>query len=427
MRKLLFLAMFFASAALFAQGTITGKVIDAEREMPLPGANIAVVGSKTGTITDFDGKFILEVEESVGTLKISFVGFETRTIDFNLSNDETLELGTIALQVDADALSEIVVIGKGIVDIAIGRETPVAVSTIRAQEITETGGNMEFPMMLRSMPSVYANASGGGYGDSEMRVRGFDQSNTAFLLNGQPINGMEDGNMYWSNWQGVKDIATAVQVQRGLGASKLAISSVGGTVNIVTQTYNTVEEGYIMGEMANDNYWKTTAYYTTGANELGWSSTYMLSYWEGDGNFYEATAGKGITYFFSVGYKPSDTHAFNILLTGAPQTHGQAYQGSIAAAIKYGRDYNENWGYRNGEVYNERTNFYHKPVLNANWDWNINGDMELSTVLYASIGRGGGTGPLGGFSNKFNENGQINFDAIIANNKSLPAVTIGGE
>ncbi|HET8854909.1 MAG TPA: carboxypeptidase-like regulatory domain-containing protein, partial [Salinimicrobium sp.] len=427
MRKLLFLALFFTSATIFAQGTITGKVIDSEREMPLPGANVTVVGAGTGTITDFDGKFVLEVDQPSGTVEISFVGFETKTFEFNLEDGETLDLGTIPLKVDADALSEIVVIGKGVVDVAIGRETPVAVSTIRAEEIQETGGNLEFPAMLRSMPSVYANTSGGGYGDSSIRIRGFDQSNIAFLLNGQPINGMEDGNMYWSNWQGVKDIATAVQIQRGLGASKLAISSVGGTVNIVTQTYNTVEEGYVSAEIANDNYWKTGAYYTTGANELGWSSTYMLSYWEGDGNFYEATAGKGITYFFSVGYKPSDEHAFNLLLTGAPQMHGQPYQGEIAAALEYGRDYNENWGYRNGEVFNERTNFYHKPVLNFNWDWNIQNDMQLSTVAYASFGRGGGTGPLGRYSNKFNDQGQINFDEIIENNKNLPTVEIDGE
>ena len=56
------------------------------------------------------------------------------------------------------------------------------------------------------------------------------------MLNGQPINGMEDGKMYWSNWSGMNDIANVVQIQRGLGASKLAISSVGGTVNFVMRS-----------------------------------------------------------------------------------------------------------------------------------------------------------------------------------------------
>ena len=70
-----------------------------------------------------------------------------------------------------------------------------------------------------------------GYGSSRMFVRGFEDDNTAFLINGQPINSQEDGRMYYSNWSGMSDIANVIQIQRGLGASKLAISSVGGTVN----------------------------------------------------------------------------------------------------------------------------------------------------------------------------------------------------
>ena len=75
--------------------------------------------------------------------------------------------------------------------------------------------------------------------------------NTAYLLNGQPINGMEDGRMYWSNWSGISDIASVVQMQRGLGSSKLAISSVGGTVNFVTRTTDKREGGYVYAGVAN--------------------------------------------------------------------------------------------------------------------------------------------------------------------------------
>ena len=426
MRKLLALGLFLTTATIFAQGTVTGTVIDAEMSAPLPGANVLVSGTSSGTVTDFDGNFTLQVDESSGTVTITYVGFQTATIAYDLAAGASQDLGEIALSTDADALSEVVVIGRGIVDVAIGRETPVAVSTVYAEDIQKAAGNMEFPTILRSVPSVYANTSGGGYGDSELRVRGFDQSNTAFLLNGQPINGMEDGNMYWSNWQGVTDIANAVQVQRGLGASKLAISSVGGTVNIVTQSYNNAERGFVSAETANNNYFKSTAYYTTGANEKGWSSTYMLSYWQGDGNFYKGTQGEGLTYFFSVGYRPSDKHAFNFLVTGAPQMHDQAYQGNIGHALTHGRDYNENWGYRDGKFYNERTNFYHKPVANLNWDWNISDRSNLSTVAYASIGTGGGTGPMGYYADKFNEDRQIDFDGIVADNRSLAPTQVAG-
>ena len=76
---------------------------------------------------------------------------------------------------------------------------------------------------------------GGGYGDSRINLRGFDQRNTSILINGQPVNDMESGWVYWSNWQGLTDVASGIQIQRGLGASRLAVPSVGGTISIFTK------------------------------------------------------------------------------------------------------------------------------------------------------------------------------------------------
>ena len=65
--------------------------------------------------------------------------------------------------------------------------------------------------------------------------------------------------MYWSNWSGMADIANVIQVQRGLGSSKLAISSVGGTVNFVTKATDKKEGGFVSFGVANDDYFKSTA------------------------------------------------------------------------------------------------------------------------------------------------------------------------
>src|SRR5690606_15361138 len=112
-------------------------------------------------------------------------------------------------------------------------------------------------------------------------VRGFDQTNTAFLLNGQPINGMEDGQMYWSNWSGMTDIANAIQVQRGLGSSKLAISSVGGTVNIITRATTKEEGGLARFTLGNDNFLKGLVGYNTGLMDNGFGISILLSHWQG--------------------------------------------------------------------------------------------------------------------------------------------------
>jgi outer membrane receptor protein involved in Fe transport len=119
-----------------------------------------------------------------------------------------------------------------------------------------------------------------------------------------------------------------------------------------------------------------------------------------------------------VGYTPNENHNFNFLITGAPQFHDQNFSKSISTYLEKGRKYNNNWGTLGGQYLTERRNFYHKPVANLNWDYKINETSNLSTVLYASWGRGGGTGNRG---NRIRTaEGYIDYDAIVAYNKSVP-------
>ena len=316
---------------------------------------------------------------------------------------------------DLEELEEIVLVGGGVVDLAEDRVTPLAVSTITGEEIQKKIGTQDITMTLANTPSIYVAGQSGAFGDTRISVRGFDQSNTAFMLNGQPINGMEDGKMYWSNWSGMNDIANVVQIQRGLGASKLAISSVGGTVNFVMRSTSKSEGGFAYAGFANDNYLKTTFSYDTGQKDNGWSTSMLLTHWQGDG-YSEGTFGQGQTYFLSLGYKMNDKHNFNFLMTGAPQWHDQNFTKSIATYLEKGRKYNNNYGYYGDRYLTERRNFYHKPVFNLNWDYTINDKSSLSTVLYASTGNGGGTGGRG--QRIRTDEGYIDYDAIYAYNNS---------
>ncbi len=407
---------------VMSQGTVRGTVLDGESGAALPGANIVEKGTTNGTISGADGSFEFSASARSGELVISFLGYKSRTFAFSGDTD----LGKLVLDVDAQSMDEVVVVGFGVIDVAKDRETPVAVSTIKLPEIVAKSGNQEFPDIMKNTPSVYVASQAGGYGDSRINIRGFAQENLALLFNGQPVNGMEDGKVYWSNWQGLSEIATAIQVQRGLGSSKLAISSVGATINVVTKATDMVGGGRVSALMGNDNYMKYVASYSTGLNEKGWGASFLLSHWQGDG-YNDGTRGQGQTYFLSIGYKPSDKHKFNFSVTGAPQWHYQNYTKKLS---DYDRDgdgtitnaeqrYNSNWGYLNGEVYSLRENFYHKPVANLNWDWNISDKSALSTVLYASTGAGGGTGGYGRGYYVFDADGQLDFDQIVANNKSI--------
>ena len=361
----------------------------------------------------------------------------------------TLMLGftSLAQTVDTTTVLEEVSVSSGVIDVAKVRETPVAVSTLSLAEIQLKVGNLEFPEVMNRTPGVYATKQGGGYGDSRINLRGFDQRNTSFLINGQPVNDMESGWVYWSNWQGLTDVASGIQIQRGLGASRLAVPSVGGTVSIFTKAAELKEGGSLAQTIGNDGYTKTSAVVNTGVNANGWASSFLLSKWAGNGYVY-GTQGEGWTYFGAVGYAPKGSdHSLNLSFLGAGQWHHQRsawvsirdYQNFGEEGID--RRWNTDAGFLNGEEYNMRRNFYNKPLATFNWDWDINSTWKLNTSLYGSAGRGGGTGPRGNnFRNgdidfyPFNkdltehyldggrgtrdENGFIDFDAAVATNQS---------
>lgn len=324
------------------------------------------------------------------------------------------------------------VVLTGVADIAKDRKTPVAVSTIKEAQIVEKLGNQEFPEILNSTPSVYATKSGGGFGDSKLNIRGFSQNNIAVMVNGMPVNDMENGSVYWSNWAGLSDVTSAMQVQRGLGSSKLAIASVGGTVNILTRAADKKQGGTVSLSLGNDQYLKSLFAYNTGKSEKGWSSSFLMSRTAGS-MYADGTKFEGYNYYFALGYQPNKKHDFQFTITGAPQYHNQrSYASPIANYIKFNPDndgtpnrkYNSDWGYLNGEEYSARVNYYHKPIMSLNWDWKISDKSVLNTVAYASFGRGAGTNTTGTANGKnlntFRDatTGLYNFDAVFAANQA---------
>ena len=347
------------------------------------------------------------------------------TVVVTLSTASVYFAQTVKDTVQKEADIEAVVL-SGVADIAKDRKTPVAVSTIKEAQIVDKLGNQEFPEILNTTPSVYATKGGGGFGDSRINVRGFDQRNTAVMINGVPVNDMENGAVYWSNWAGLSDVTSAMQVQRGLGSSKLAIASVGGTINVLTRAADKKKQGNVLLSVGNDGYHKSMFSYNTGKYESGWSSSILMSRTAGS-MYADGTAFEGYNYYFALGFNPSAKHDFQFTITGAPQWHNQrAFQSKISDHIKYGgteeepnRRYNQNWGYLNGEEYSMTRNYYHKPVMSLNWDWKFTDATKLNSVVYASFGRGGGTGDAGGIDNKSytslprTADGLIRFDDIV--------------
>jgi len=388
-KNLLFVAVLFISASVLGQAKITGEVVD-ETNQPLPGASIVVKGTTNGTSTDFDGKFTLEAEANSGSIVISFIGFQSKEVSFSSSN---AKLGTIQLQED-DSLDEIILTATSF---AIDRKTPVAVSTIKSADIERKLGSQEFPEVLKSTPGVYATKSGGGFGDGRINLRGFNSENVAVMINGVPVNDMENGRVFWSNWAGLSDVTSAMQVQRGLGASKVAVPSIGGTINILSKTSDVQKGGNIIASTGNDGYQKYGFTLSTGLMDNGLAATVSFAKIEGEG-YVDGTQFKGFNYFVNLSKEINENHKLSFTSFGAPQRHGQRQNRSTIDTYRNaesGNRFNPDWGYKNGQVTHIEDNFYHKSQTSLNHYWTMSDVSSLSTAVYASFGTGGGGGTAG--------------------------------
>ena len=394
----LLVAVFSVCSTLaFAQTTtVRGQLVDSETGEPLIGATVMVEGTTQGSITDVDGYFEQSVA-SGATLLFKYVGYKDLTKKITQKGAST-DLGIIKMEPDAVMLKDVVVTSS----VAVARKTPVAVSTIQPVFIEEKLGTKEFPEILKSTPGVYATKQGGGFGDSRINMRGFESENIAVMINGVPMNDMEWGGVYWSNWAGLSDVTRSMQTQRGLGASKVSAPSVGGSINIVTKTVDAEKGGSISYALGNDGLNKLMFNVSTGMSKSGWALTLLGAKTWADG-YIQGTEYEAYNWFINLTKRFNDNHQLSFTGFGAPQWHNQRNNNDglrisewqkVAERYMNGDSpykYNPTFGYGlNGERKTSARNAYHKPQLSLNHLWQIDSKSSLSTALYASIGNGYG-------------------------------------
>ncbi len=417
---------------LWAQSIIvTGTVKDAGTGKVLAGANVVVEKTSMGAATDASGSFIINNVPTGSKVTASMIGYGSQT----LSAGAQLEFSLAREALDMTALE--------VLSSRSAASAPVAYTNIKKADMELRLGSRDLPLVLNMTPNVYATGQGGGAGDARINIRGFDQRNFAVMINGVPVNDMENGWVYWSNWDGVGDATSSIQVQRGMSAVNLAVPSIGGTVNIVTDPAALEFGAKFKQEIGSYGFMKSTASFNSGkVDNYAFSGSLVKKTGEG---YYKGTFSDAYSFYFASSMQLNNNNKFELYAVGAPQRHGQSlykqniavYDTELAKELGYddsviayfedknlsghsGRDYNQNYiavpdsmqgndskqyfgmySVKNGIArYNksflmERENFFHKPQVNLNWYSKLSDDIDLSTVFYWSGGSGGGTGTYG--------------------------------
>ncbi|HRF74919.1 MAG TPA: TonB-dependent receptor plug domain-containing protein, partial [Chitinophagales bacterium] len=237
MRKYLLLIMIsFVSMQLFGQGrTITGKITDADNGEYMPGVTILLEGTQNGTISDFDGKYNINVPESGGTLVFSFVGYETQKITLGEKN-----VVYVSLKMSQEILEEVVVVGYGT---EVKTKVTGSISEIKSDEIALTPvSTVEQTLQGRAAGLFIESNNGKVGGDVKIRIRGSSSINASnqplIIVDGIPINTVAINdyfNVYLNplNDLDFNDIAS-VEVLKDASASAIYGSRAANGVLIIT-------------------------------------------------------------------------------------------------------------------------------------------------------------------------------------------------
>ena len=248
--------LLIAFTPIFLMGSsVVGVVSDGDK--PLVGANIVIEGTNLGTVSGVDGVYNVDVPPGEHSVIASFIGYSPITKVVVVDSSDVV--ADFSLEIDAIAMSALEVLAS-----RADETTPVAYTNVSKEEMEVRLGSQDIPMILNTTPSVYATQQGGGAGDARINVRGFNQRNVAVMINGVPQNDMENGWVYWSNWDGVGDATSSIQMQRGLSAVNLATPSIGGTMNIITDPAAMEKGGKFKQEVGEGGFQKSTITYNTG-------------------------------------------------------------------------------------------------------------------------------------------------------------------
>jgi TonB-dependent starch-binding outer membrane protein SusC len=182
------LALLLATAVMGQRGTVTGVVSDRQTGETLPGANILIQGTTTGTVTDFEGLYSLTVPAGEVTLVASFIGYEQLVVTITVGDGDVVTQN-FALGMDIETLDEYVIIGYG-----VQRREDATGSVAVVGERDFNRGNITTPaeLLRGKMPGVQITSAGGAPGSGEIiRIRGgssLDADNAPLIvIDGVPI------------------------------------------------------------------------------------------------------------------------------------------------------------------------------------------------------------------------------------------------
>ncbi len=381
---------YFAAFCLFwpvlavAQYSISGRVMDGDENITLPGANIVVEGTLRGVHTSRNGTFVIEnLQQGTYTLKVSFLGYQQKTKEVVVEEDIDI---TIDLQKKFTLTEEVVVSA-----LRADGKAPVTFVNIGAEELAPMNLGQDLPILLKHTPSlVFSSDAGAGVGYSWLNIRGSDQSRINVTLNGIPVNDSESHGVWWVNMPDVASSVESIQVQRGVGLSTHGAGAFGATINLQTTGLKDTPYAEINSSAGSFNTVKNTVGFGTGLISDNWSVDGRLSKITSDG-FIDRASADLKSFYLSGGYYGKNTMVKAVVMSGQESTY-QAWDGVPSDSLQTNRTFNPTGMFYdfdgNIQFYDNETDNYQQDHYQLHFSHAIQRGLIASGAIHYTYGRG---------------------------------------
>lgn len=379
---------FLACVALpflaFSQFQMSGRVMDAADQNPLPGANITVQGTFKGAVSGSTGYFSLSgLAAGTHVLQVSFMGFETREVQVQIPTNEAF---TIKLDRMATLTGEVVVVG-----LRADNRTPATFTNVSEEMIAAKNLGQDIPYLLNLTPSlVVTSDAGAGVGYTWMNIRGSDNTRVNITLNGIPLNDAESHGVWWVNKPDLASSLDNVQVQRGVGLSTHGAGAFGATISMTTLGLRDHAYAELENSFGSFNTMKNTAQFGTGLMNEKWSFDGRLSRIVSDG-FIDRAASDLKSFYLSGGYFGRNTILRAVVLSGSETTY-QAWNGVPGHMLQTNRTYNPSGRFTDSQevvhYYENETDNYQQDHYQLHLSHAFNTETTGNLSLFYTRGRG---------------------------------------
>lgn len=368
-----FYVLLFISVSIYSQTVVEGTIVDEQTRNPLKGVKVRVDNPRQEVLTDSEGHFTMQLAEGKYLLHYSLPGYIEKRIQVNVSGS-TFEVPTFYMS--SDVVQE--------------TEQLAVISESELEDDESTADMMSG--LLQSSQDVFTRRAAFDFSSVFFKPRGYDSKDLTVLVNGIPMNKLENGRALWADWGGLNDVTRNQELTNGIAKSGYTFGGLQGSTYINVRPSLNRAGLRLTTSASNRSYaGRLMATYNSGVGRNGLA--YMLSVskrWSAQGTWVDGTLYDAYGFAAAVEYKLNDHHSFNLMGLYAPVQRGKSSPLTREMIDLAGYQYNPYWGSQEGDKRNSRNRIISEPIFTLSYAYE-KGDTRLNVDLGYQFGEIGNT------------------------------------